>query len=92
MLMDRQPSVYSYVTEQEHVKRSHDGTVVNESDVLHCERPRLWLDHTKLETQFRTAEKHELVNADCNGASDPDREVSRRTKIASVKHKHALVR
>ena len=48
MLMDRQPSVYSHVTEQEHVKRSYDRTVVNESDVLHWERPRPWLDHTKV--------------------------------------------
>ena len=59
MLMDRLPSVYSHVTEQKHVQRSYDGTVVNESDVLHCEKPRPWLDPTKLETLSRIAEKHE---------------------------------
>ena len=55
MLMDRRPSVYSHVTEQKHVKRSYDGTVVNESDVLLCERRRLSLDPAKLETWLRTA-------------------------------------
>ena len=62
MLTDRQPSAYSHVTEQKHVKRSYDETVANESDVLHCERPRLWLDHFMLETKCRTAEYQELVN------------------------------
>ena len=56
MLMNRQPSVYSHVTEQKHVKRSDDGIVVNESDVLDCGRLRLGLDPTKLGTKFRTAE------------------------------------
>ena len=39
MLTDQQPSVYSHVTEQRHMKRSYDGTFVNELDVLLCERP-----------------------------------------------------
>ena len=40
MLRDRQPSVYSHVTEQKHVKRSYDGIVVNGSGVLHCKKGR----------------------------------------------------
>ena len=59
MLMDQQPSVCSHVTERGHVKRSYDGTVANELDVLLCERPHPWLDPTKLETLSRIAEKHE---------------------------------
>ena len=43
------------------MKRSYYGTVVNGSDVLLCERLRLSLDPSKLETWFRTAENHELV-------------------------------
>ena len=54
------------------MKRSYYGTVVNGSDVLLCERLRLSLDPSKLETWFRTAENHELVNTDCNGVSDLD--------------------
>ena len=50
MMTDQQPSVRSQVTESRHVKHSYDGTVVNELDVLLCERPHLWLDPTKLET------------------------------------------
>ena len=50
MLMDQLRSVCSYVTERRHVKHSYDGTVVNELDVLFCERRRPWLDPTKLET------------------------------------------
>ena len=73
MLVDQQPSVCSHVTERGHVKRSYDGTVANELDVLLCERPRPWLDPTKLEAMSRGAEKHEQVNMDCNGALDPDR-------------------
>ena len=70
MLTDRPPLVCSNVSEQRHVKHSFDWTVVNELDVLLCEWPRLWLDHTKLETYFRTAENHEQVNTDRNGVSD----------------------
>ena len=50
LLMVQQPSLYSHITEQRHAKLSYDGTVVNESDVLHCEKPRPWLDPAKLET------------------------------------------
>ena len=50
MPMDQQLSGYSHITEQRHSKLSYDGTVVNESDALICERPHLWLDPTKLET------------------------------------------
>ena len=50
LLMDQQRSVCSCVTERRHVKHSYDGTVVNELDVLFCERRRPWLDPTKLET------------------------------------------
>ena len=50
VVMDRKPMVHSLVTEQRHVKHLYDGTVVNESDVLLCEKPRPWLDPTKLET------------------------------------------
>ena len=69
--MVQQPSVYSHVTEQKHVKRSYDGIVANESDVLLCERPRLWLDHTKLVTFFHTAENHEQASTGCQGVLDP---------------------
>ena len=72
MLMDQQLSGYSHVTEQKHAKLVYDGTVVNESDALRCEELHLWSDLTKLGTLSRTAEKHEQVNTDCNGASDPD--------------------
>ena len=72
MPMDQQPSVYSHVTEQRHAKLSYDGTVVNESDALLCERPHLCLDPTKLEMLSHTAEKHALANTDCNGALVPD--------------------
>ena len=71
-LTDQRLSVYSHVTEQRHVKRSYDGTAVNESDALLCERLHPWLDPTKLETLSRTAEKHERVNMDYNGASVQD--------------------
>ena len=37
-----------HVAEQRHVKHSYD--VLNELDVLFCDRPQLWLDITKLET------------------------------------------
>ena len=47
MPMDQQPSVYSHITEQKHVKRSYNGIVANGSDAPHCERPHLWLDYTK---------------------------------------------
>ena len=47
MPMDQQPSVYSHITEQWHVKRSYDGIV---ADAPLCEKPRLWLDPTELET------------------------------------------
>ena len=50
MLMDQQLSVCSHVSERRHVKHSSDGTVVNELDVLLCERPHPRLDPTKLET------------------------------------------
>ena len=50
------------------MKRSYDGTVVNESDALIGERPHLWLDPAKLETFSRIAEKHEQVNMECDGA------------------------
>ena len=50
MLIDQQPSVCSHDTERRHVKHSYDRTVVNELDMLLCERPLLWLDPTKLET------------------------------------------
>ena len=55
MLTDQQPSEYSHVTEQRHVKRSYDGTVPNESDAVRSERPHLWLDPTKLGTSSRVA-------------------------------------
>ena len=55
MLMDQQPSVCGRVAERGHVKRSYDGTVANELDVLLCERPHPWLDPTKLETLSRIA-------------------------------------
>ena len=69
--MDQQPSVYSHISEQKHVKRSYDGIVANGSDKPLCERPHMWLDPAKLEILSRIAEKHEQVNMDCNGASDP---------------------
>ena len=47
LLTDREPMVYGHVTEQ---KRSYDGIVANESDVLHPERPRLRLGHIKSKT------------------------------------------
>ena len=56
MPMDQQPSVYSHITEQRHVKRSYDGIVANGSDAPFCERPHSWLDPTKLEIMFRVAE------------------------------------
>ena len=31
------------------MKRSYDGTLVNELDVLLCEKPHLWLDPATLE-------------------------------------------
>ena len=43
MLTDGRPSAYSHVTEQTHVKRSYDGIVAHESDVLLCERARQWV-------------------------------------------------
>ena len=49
-MLDQQPPVCSHVTERRHVKHSYDGTVVNELDVLLCERPHPWLDATKLKT------------------------------------------
>ena len=49
MPMDQQPSVYSHITEQWHVKRSYDAIVANGSDAPLCERPHLWLDPIKLE-------------------------------------------
>ena len=72
MPMDQEPSVYSHITEQWHVKRSYDGIVANGSDAPLCERPHLWLDLIKLEILSRIAEKHEQVNTDCNGASVRD--------------------
>ena len=68
MPMDQQPSVYSHITEQKHVKRSYDGIMANGTDAPLCERPHLWLDPTKLKILSRIAEKHEQVNTDCNGA------------------------
>ena len=91
MPMDQQPSVYSHCTEQRHVKRSYDGTVANELDVLLCERPLQWLDPTKSEILSRIAKKHVQVNTDCNGALVPDRKDPRRTETASVKRNHAHV-
>ena len=88
MLTDQQPSVYSHVTEQRHVKRSYDGTVANELDVLLCERPLPWLDPAKLETLSRIAKKHVQSNTDCKGASVPDRKDPIRTETASVKRNH----
>ena len=70
MLTDKQLSVCSHVTERGHVKRSYDGTVPNELDVLLFERPRPWSDPTKLKTLPRIAAKPDQVNMDCNGASD----------------------
>ena len=61
----RRPSAYSHVIEQKLVKHSYDGILADESDVLLCDRPRLWLDHTKLVTLFRTAENHEQARTDC---------------------------
>ena len=71
MPMDQAPSVCSHVTERGQAKRSYGGTVACK-DALLCERPHPLLDHTKLETLSRIAEKHEQVNTDCNGASVRD--------------------
>ena len=91
MQMDQQPSVYNHITEQMHAKRSYDGTVASDLDVLLCERALLWLDPTKSEKLSRIAEKHVQVNTDCNGALVPDRKDPRRTETASVKRNHAHV-
>ena len=72
MLMDQQPSEYSYVTKQKHVKLLYVGTLANESDALHCEEPQPWLDPTKLGTLSRIAEMHAQANTDCTGALVPD--------------------
>ena len=89
--MNQQPSVYSHVTEQRHVKRSYDGTVASDLDVVLCERPLPWLDPTKLETLSRVAKKHVQANTDCKGASVPDRKDMRRTETVLVKRNHAHV-
>ena len=68
----QQPLQYSHVTEQKLAKLSYDGTVANESDELHCEKPHLWLDLTQLETLSCTAETHAKANTDFNGALVPE--------------------
>ena len=91
MPTDQQPALYSHGTEQRHVKRSYDGTLASDLDVVLCERPLPWLDPAKLKTLSRVAKKHVPVNTDCNGASVPDRKDPRRSETASVKRNHAHV-
>ena len=90
MSKDQEPAVYSHVTEQRHVKRSYDGTLASDLDVVLCERPLLWLDPTKSEKLSRIAEKHVQVKHGMQWSvwfqtgKDP-----RRTETASVKRNHA---